>query len=144
MNRIVTLLLVMLMNIYSVSAQHPDRVNLGEASSAMTSTANALNTLYHNVTKIGDVDPAISESISSISGMAFSCREAIVNLRYNASTMSEEKKENIVATSKAIEADVDAIILNDTKEDTLYKLKSIETKMISLSKSLGIIIKKKK
>lgn len=76
--------------------------------------------------------------------MAYPCREAVINSSYNVKSMSEEKKAYDLAASKDIAAAVASISANDSKDEILSNLNSIEKKVINLSKTLGIKVKKAK
>lgn len=125
-------------------AQQSERVDLGEATSAITNAVNALNTLYQDLSKQGEVDTDINQKIRSISTMAFPCREAIINANYNVRSMTEDKKATIVTLAQDLETQVTTIDRTSSKATIVSTLDSAEKKMTQLTKSLGIKIKKNK
>ena len=125
-------------------AQQSERVDLGEATSAITNAVNALNTLYQDLSKQGEVDTDINQKIRSISTMAFPCREAIINANYNVRSMTEDKKATIVTLTQDLETQVTTIDRTSSNATIISTLDSAEKKMTQLTKSLGIKIKKNK
>lgn len=142
MKRILHILIALLLSVVTTFAQQSDRVDLGQATAAITTTVNALNTLYQDLSKTGEVNAAINQKIRSISTMAFPCREAVINANYNVRSMSEDKKATIVTIAKELEKEVNAIDKSSTKVTIIAKLNKAEKKMTELMKVLCIKNKK--
>lgn len=144
MKRIIINLLVLIIAFSKSFAQQSERVDLGEATSAITNTVNALNTLYQDLSKQGEVDAEINQKIRSISTMAFPCREAIINASYNVRSMSEDKKAIIVSIAQNLESEVNAIDKSSSKETIVSNLNNAENKINEFTRTLHIKIKKLK
>lgn len=133
-----------MLSVSTIIAQQSQRVDLGDATSAITTTVNALNTLYQDLSKQGEVDVDINQKIRSISTMAFPCREAVINASHNIRSMNEDKKASVVATAKDIEDSITTIDSTGSKETILSTLVKAEKKIAQLQRILGIKVKKKK
>lgn len=144
MKRILTLILTTLLLTLQSHAQQPQRIDLDKATIAVTTTVNALNTLYQDLNKVGEVDADINQKIRSISTMVFPCREAVINASYNVRSMTEDKKATIVTLAQDLEPQVTTIDSTASKESIISTLDSAEKKMTDLTKTLGIKVKKNK
>lgn len=125
-------------------AQQPQRVDLSEATTAITTSLNALNSLYQDLSKQGDVDTEIKTKIRSISSLVIPCREAVINANYNANSMTEDKNTNIVSAAREFESTITEIDTKESTDSILSKLSGAERTILDLSKSFGIKIKKSK
>lgn len=76
--------------------------------------------------------------------MAFPCRETLINSSYNVKSMTEDKKATIVTLAQDLETTVAEINSRDSKDSILSRLNRAEGKLLDLSKSLGVKIKKTK
>lgn len=144
MKRILSILITLTMLATITYAQQPQRINLGDATSAITNTINALNTLYQDLSKADEADAEIGAKIRSISTMAFPCREAVINSSYNVKSMTEDKKATIVTLAQDLETQVTTIDRTASKATILSTLDNAEKKMTQLTKTLGIKTKKNK
>ena len=144
MKRTLSTLLFLFAIVTSTFAQQQEQVDFSDASSSITSTLNVLNTLMHDLSNKGEVDPEINSKIRNITAMVVPCRESIIIYSNNERSMSDDKKEKIVSISKTLENDINTIDKNTTNDKILSTLSSVEKKTLNLSKLLGIKVKKRK
>ena len=144
MRRYLSTLLFLFAIVVATFAQQQVRVDLSDATSPITSSLNLLNTLTHDLSKKGEVDPEINSKIRSITAMVVQCRQTIIISSFNGGSMSDDKKAKIVSISNTLENDVDTIDKNATNDEILSTLSSVEKKTLHLTKLLGIKVKKRK
>ena len=125
-------------------AQQQVRVDLSDATSPITSSLNLLNTLTHDLSKKGEVDPEINSKIRSITAMVVQCRQSIIISSFNGVSMSDDKKAKVVSISKTLENDINTIDKDATNDEILSSLSSVEKKTLHLTKLLGIKVKNRK
>lgn len=144
MRRYLSTLLFFFAIVFATFAQQQVRVDLSDATSPMTSSLNLLNTLTHDLSKKGEVDPEINSKIRSITAMVVQCRQSIIISSFNCGSMSDDKKAKVVSISKTLENDINTIDKDATNDEILSSLSLIEKKTLHLTKLLGIKVKKRK
>ena len=144
MRRSLSSLLFLFAIVVATFAQQQVRVDLSDATSPITSSLNLLNTLTHDLSKKGEVDPEINSKIRSITAMVVQCRQSIIISSFNGVSMSDDKKAKVVSISKTLENDINTIDKDATNDEILSSLSLIEKKTLHLTKLLGIKVKKRK